>query len=282
MVEFLVVLIILFLLILIAFRALVENAKVAKVQGELTEMEQGARVTLDMIVKDILLAGYGMRIDGTTVDGVLPNVPPFNFDPDVNPNGIVTFRNDAITIRANTYDVCSDLADNMPQPSSEIKCEDVTGFVEGDWCIIFDQTGAWDIFVITNVQESDHLQHNPPPNYHEKFSKAYQVVDETRIVKISEIRYELDSDTGQIIRTVNGGDSYAVARNVEDLDFDYFEDAAPTVSFEPTTYDDRMRIRDVKVSIRTRTPNIDLGLKDHRRYTLSTRMSPRNLDMNGD
>ena len=46
--------------------------------------------------------------------------------------------------------------------------------------------------------------------------------------------------------------------------------------------DDRKQIRDVEISLRTRTSNMELGLKDHRRYTLTTRISPRNLIMNGE
>ena len=282
LIEFLVTIFLLVVLVLIGFRSLVENAKVAKAQKEIVVMEQGARTTLDMIVRDLLIAGYGMRIDDVIVDGIVPNVPPFNFDPDENPDGITTFRADAITLRANTMDINTELADDMPQPSSELKCVESSEFVDGDWCIIFDKTGAWDIFTVTNVQESNHLQHNPPPNYHQQFCKAYKVEDHPLVVKIHEIRYEFLANTGEIVRTVNSGDPYTIARNVEALEFTYYDNSFPPTAFEPRTYSDRRIIRDVGIMIRSRTAHRDLGLKDYRRFTLSTTVSPRNLPLNGD
>ena len=90
------------------------------------------------------------------------------------------FRPDTITLSyiPNTYSQTT-ISQSMPTPSAELKVTDqpncpadagnLCGFKEGMDVIIFDQSGNFDIFTITNVQDAAaHLQHRG-----QDLSKAY-------------------------------------------------------------------------------------------------------------
>ncbi|HEU5359790.1 MAG TPA: PilW family protein [Candidatus Deferrimicrobiaceae bacterium] len=84
----------------------------------------------------------------------------------------------------------TELAASMPQPSSELKVVDAGGWQAGDIAIIFDDTTA-DVFQVTAVQASNHLQHNPQGLFSGSFSKAYG--EGSTVAKISYAGYYIDT-----------------------------------------------------------------------------------------
>jgi prepilin-type N-terminal cleavage/methylation domain-containing protein len=158
-------------------------------QPEVADMQQRLRVGTDRLYNGLIVAGAGVY-SGSAV-GALGNffapVLPYRAGPlDIDdPARGVYFRDDAITIFhvPTTASQCT-IRDKMPQPSSEVKvnaepgcpAEDpLCGFEESMRVVIFDDTGSYDIFTVTEVQsDALHLQHRPPINPAD-FSKAYDV-----------------------------------------------------------------------------------------------------------
>lgn len=87
------------------------------------------------------------------------------------------------------------VADSMPSTSSEIKAVDPAGFQVNMIAIVFDSTNA-DVFQITEIQNSNHIQHNPAGIFgmaNKDFSKAYG--EGSTIAVINYSGYFIDSTT---------------------------------------------------------------------------------------
>jgi hypothetical protein len=259
------------LILLLIYANFFLNHRVYDVQSEIAAMQAEARRVVDYVHRDTLMAGYGCRFQGSRVDAIHPG------DPD---DPYAEYTDDRVALRYNDLDVYTHLSDNMPQPSSEVKVEESDGFHEGDRCVIFDDTGASDWFIVTEVQYSDHLQHKPPDNP-EDFSKAYKVTDNTIIVRMSEIRYFHEPDTGVVYRQEGIGTPRPVAHDIEDLVFTYYDDSVPPMAFTPTTAADRARIRRMEVSVVARTQHEHRDIQKHRFYRVSTEIVPRNVTLEG-
>jgi Tfp pilus assembly protein PilW len=248
------------------------NQKVYDVQSEIAAMQGEARRVVDYVHRDTLMAGYGCRFDDSRVDAIHPG------DPD---DPYAGYTDDRVAFRYNDVDVSTPLRDNMPQPSSEVKVEGTAGFQEGDRCVIFDDTGASDWFIITEVQtDARHLQHAPPINP-EDFSKAYKVADNSIIVRMSEIRYFHVPDTGVVYRQRGVGTPRPIAHHIEDLVFTYYDDSVPPLEFTPDTAEERARIRRMRVSVIARTEHEHRDIRDHRFYRVDTEIVPRNVTLEG-
>ena len=128
----------------------------------------------------------------------------------------------------------------MPQPSSEIKVnaqpgcpanDELCGFQQGMRVVIFDDTGAWDPFTITNVQTSSlHLQHRD-----DDFSKRYTTG--AQITQIAMHTYYLATNTETETYQLRHYDGYnrdeAIAENVVGLSFEYWGDPRPPMLLKP-------------------------------------------------
>jgi hypothetical protein len=140
-----------------------------------------------------------------------------------------------------TASQCS-IRDQMPQTSSEVKVnaqpgcpanDPLCGFREGMRCLIFDDTGAYDFFTITEVQSSSlHLQHN-----RDNFSKAYgpgavitQVWTDTYYLLAN-----AQNNTYQLMHYDGDGTDAPVVDNIVALDFSYLGEAQPPELRRPVT-----------------------------------------------
>lgn len=116
------------------------------------------------------------------------------------------------------------LSDTMPSVSAEIKVVDPTGFQEGMIAIIFDSTCA-DVFQVTEIQESNHLQHNPEGIFgmqNKDFCKPYGEGSTVSLINYS--GYSIDATTDpahpRLMRAVpkdNVLTPEIVADDIEDL-----------------------------------------------------------------
>jgi prepilin-type N-terminal cleavage/methylation domain-containing protein len=215
-------------------------------QPEVSDMQQRLRVGTDRIASRLLVAGAG-TYSGSAV-GALNNffapVLPFRAG-SLNPDSArgVYYRTDAISLLTvpTTPSQCT-IRDKMPQPSAEVKvnaqpgCPEkdaLCGFHEGMRALIFDDTGSYDIFTITAVQESAlHLQHN-----RDNFSKSYdvgayitQVETDTFYLEVDQAsqRYQLMHYDGALTET-------PLIDNVIGLRFDYLGEASPPTLRKPVT-----------------------------------------------
>jgi hypothetical protein len=129
------------------------------------------------------------------------------------------------------------IRDAMPANSAEIKVDPqpgcpandkLCGFKEGMQVMIFDETGTYDVFAITNVQdEALHLQHKGVT-----FAKSY--AENANIAQVASYTYWLKTntvaETFQLMRYDGYQTDLPIAENVVGLAFEYFgEPAAPAI-----------------------------------------------------
>jgi prepilin-type N-terminal cleavage/methylation domain-containing protein len=168
------------------FSLLSPSTTTYKAQPEAADMQQRMRVGTNALSQDLVMAGAGTYSGlavGTLLSYFAP-VVPYKLGTFINDiaDG-VTYRPDAITIMYVPQTAAqTTIREAMPQPSSEVKvnaqpgCPNIThdalcGFEQGMRVVIFDETGAYDPFTVTQVQDDAlHLQHRD-----DNFSKSYQL-----------------------------------------------------------------------------------------------------------
>ena len=185
----------------------------ARSQPEVADIQQRMRVGSDTLFKELMMAGAGPYFGART--GSLLNF----FAPLVprrmglkNADGRAVYKSDTLTLTyiPNSYSQTS-IAQAMPPQSAELKvtyppnCQvpkELCGFEVGMTVIIFDDTGHWDVFTLTQVQDdAAHVQHRGQGlNYsYEAGSTITQAVSNT---------YYRNAATNQLmrVRRVQHGD----------------------------------------------------------------------------
>lgn len=207
----------------------------AQAQPEVADLQQRMRVSTETLFKELVMSGAGPYQGATTgslVNFFAPILPrrTGRITPDPT-QGPASFRPDAITLAyiPNSYSQTT-ISNSMPPNSAELKVfkipscpkgDELCGFETGMNVIIFDSSGHFDTFNITNVQDSaGHLQHRGQDLNHE-YSPGAQV---TQIVSNT---YYLNRTTNQLMRYDGGNEELAIVDNVVDLRFDYFGDPNP-------------------------------------------------------
>jgi type II secretory pathway pseudopilin PulG len=244
LVEMLVATAIMMVVVAGVFAALNPSQGSYQTQPEVSDMQQRLRVAVDSLSKDLLMAGAG-TYSGTllgALDNYFAPVTPYRLG-GTSPDAAGTFRSDAITlIYVETSAAQTTISDPMPQPSAELKvnaqagCPSgdlLCGFREGMMVIIFDDSGSWDPFTITQVQgPALHLQHRG-----QVFSKAYPAG--SYIAQIGFHVYYLLADDSTETYELRHFDGFqtdqAVADNVVALNFQYFGDPQPPALKKPVT-----------------------------------------------
>ena len=213
----------------------------AQAQPEVADMQQRMRVGSETIFRELVMAGAGPYqgpVTGSLLNFFAPILPRRTGRTDADPTrGTASVRTDAITLSyiPNTYSQTT-ISQAMPPQSAELKVFDqancpkgreLCGFEIGMQVIIFDTSGNFDTFVITNVQDSaGHLQHRQQPlNY--PYAAGAQV---TQIVSNT---YYLNRTTNKLMRYNGADEDIAIADDVVDLRFDYYGDPAPPLFPKP-------------------------------------------------
>ena len=221
-----------------------------KTQPEVSDMQQRLRISVDTLQKDLLMAGAGTYSGSRvgTLGNFMATIVP-DREGNITPDPPGTFKctttfceslgaSDAITILyVPPTSAQTTIRDAMPANSAELKVDpqpgcpsndELCGFKEGMQVMIFDETGAYDVFSITNVQTSAlHLQHKGV-----QLSKAYD--ENASIAQVASYTYWLKTDTAaetyQLMRYDGYQTDLPVAENIVGLAFEYFgEPAAPTL-----------------------------------------------------
>jgi hypothetical protein len=202
-------------------------------------MQQRMRVGNETLFKELMMAGAGPyqgSNPGTLLQFFAPILPRRTGL--TAPDPPTTFRTDAITLAyiPNSYSQTT-ISRSMPTPSSELKVtrqtncpedtRDLCGFDVGDSVIIFDESGNFDTFTITEVQDqAAHLQHRG-----QTMSHAYDAG--AHITQIVSNTYYLDRTTNKLMRDDGGGTIVPLVDNVVDLRFQYFGDINPPTKPDP-------------------------------------------------
>jgi hypothetical protein len=209
----------------------------AQAQPEVADMQQRMRVGTETLVKELMMAGAGPYqgpVTGTLVNFFAPVFPRRigRLDPDAS----TVFKDDTITLSyiPNSYSQTT-ISQAMPNVSAELKVtpqpncpasgDALCGFTDGMDVIIFDQSGNFDLFTITKVQDdAAHLQHRSQ----EDLSKPYDVG--ASVTQIVSNTFYLNRVTNQLMRYNGGADAtsdIALVDNVVDLKFEYYGDPLP-------------------------------------------------------
>ena len=216
-------------------------------QPETSDMQQRMRVGVETLYKDLIMAGAG-AYSGTAV-GSLGNyaasIVPMRrgFD---TPDPAGTFKcttpfcssldaSDTVTIMyVPPTSAQTTISDPMPNVSAEIKVDAqsgcpsndaLCGFKEGMVVLIYDDSGAFDTFQITKVQDAAlHLQHRGT-----QLTKAYDA--SANITQVAAFTYWLKTDTVaetyQLMRYDGWATDLPIAENVVGLAFEYFGEPNP-------------------------------------------------------
>lgn len=223
-------------------------------QPEVSDMQQRLRVAADTVQKDLIMAGAGTYSGFMvgTLDNYFAPILPHRVGT-ISPDPAGSFRANAlcptkcataITIMyvPNT-NAQTTIRDDMPTPSAELKVHqqpgcgqddrDLCGFYDGDRVLIFDPSGAYDIFTITNVQDNAlHLQHRDDKFTQKYYSGAWITKVESHTYYLSEVPA---TNTYQL-RHYNGYQTdLPVADNVVDFRIEFFGDPLPPQIVRPVT-----------------------------------------------
>ena len=213
-----------------------------RVQPEVSDLQQRLRVGIDTMQKDLVMAGagtYNGESAGALSYFIAPIMPYRAFgEPPDSVQGTY-FRDDVISllyVPPTPSQTSISLA--MPPKSVEIKVNaqpncppdkgyELCGFSQGDQAIIFDASGNWDMFVITQVQDQAlHMQHR-----NDDFSVKYEA--SSALTQVTSAMYYLKSDdatkTYQLMYFDGWNVDLPVADNVVRLRFQYFGDPQPPV-----------------------------------------------------
>jgi type II secretory pathway pseudopilin PulG len=144
-------------------------------EPEVSDLQQRLRVGVDALQKDLLMAGagtYAGEMAGALSYFIAPVMPYIAFGDATDPSKGVYFRDDVISlVYVPPTPSQTTIQQEMPPKSVEMKVneqpncppvkgEELCGFDPGDHAIIFDESGNWDMFTITQVQDpAVHMQH---------------------------------------------------------------------------------------------------------------------------
>ncbi len=226
------------------------------IQDDITTIQQNARASIDELTRQIRQTGYG-------VPSQFPSIYAANTNPDT------------ITLVYQARDCNTFLTDPMPQPSAELKCNDVTCFEDGQDCFIWEpDTNKGEFFTVTQVQTgSDHLQHNTTT-----FSRKYGA--NSIVLSLVAAKFYVDKTTDashpKLMVKYGSKAATAYADDITDLQFRY-RMRNNTILDIPTAASD---VREILISVTGRSNRADpdkTGDAAYRWRTFASSASVRNL-----
>jgi hypothetical protein len=211
-----------------------------RTQPEVSDMQQRLRVAVDALQRDLVMAGAGTY--SGSINGALDNY----FSP-LLPHTVGTLvpgspdqpNPAAITIMyVPPTNSQTSITTDMPNESAELKvaaqpgcplADQLCGFDVGMRALIYDPSGAYDIFTITQVQDNAlHLQHRD-----DKFTTSYS--SGAWITEVASHTYYLNQAEHRLYYYDGYLTNLPLVDNVVDLRFDYFGEPMPPVLRKPVT-----------------------------------------------
>ena len=239
-----------------------------EVQSQVAAMQQNLREGMEVLSRDLRLAGYGIPA-------------PVSIPTNLIDNGVTSIRSlypvdntagpDSVYIMY-LYDMDANqppttITSLMPDESSEFNVDSVTGFWDGDLCIITNGSAA-DMFQVTQVQGGAlKIQHNPggsaraynEPGGHNTFPPGGYGSGST-LAKVRFLRYYIDSTTDPtrptlMVDRMGSAAPQPVGDSIEDMQLQYLLDTdgdgvADAWSDNPG---DPAQIRQVRILLIART-----------------------------
>lgn len=216
---------------------------------EISDLQQRSRVANDRLFSELMMTGAGPYqgpVRGALVNFFTPIMP--RRVGRLAPDPVDAFRTDTITLAyiPNTYSQTT-ISSPMPNVSAELKVtnqpncpagRELCGFEEGMEVIIFDTSGNFDMFTITQVQDAAaHLQHRG-----QDLSYPYDTGASVTQVKRN-IYYWCrpggdrvcpeDGNASQLRLYDGANTDVALVDHVTGLTFEYFGDTNPPMQPKP-------------------------------------------------
>ncbi len=228
----------------------ISNKQSYKVQEEMGRLQENARFAMEMLIRDIRMAGYSGCADditkiNNTLNGGDTNTNLFsmndavegsesaaNWQPSNSTHVVadILAGTDGITVRYLDPAGIS-ISEAMPNVSAQLKVTTVGDLQEGDIIALSDCSSA-DIMEITQIQTaSSHLGHNQGNvaaprvgNATSNLSKSYG--EDAEIMRFIARRYFIgDDDKGPaLFRVHNGGSAEEIIEGVQNMQILYGED----------------------------------------------------------
>jgi hypothetical protein len=213
-------------------------------QPEVSDMQQRMRVGVDVLTKDVIMAGAGVYMGASS--GALTNyfaaLMPYRVgDLQDDPAAGVFYRTDTISLmyvpptaaQTGVNQVFGNGNSQEIDVNAQLNCganvhTQLCGFTNGMRVLIMDTDGTWDATTITNVQnEALHLQHS------DKLSGSYDsggAVITQMAAHTYYLKTDLASNTYQLMHydgTAQEGADSPIVDNVVKLQFSYYGDPQP-------------------------------------------------------
>jgi prepilin-type N-terminal cleavage/methylation domain-containing protein len=222
-------------------------------QPEVSDMQQRLRVGADTLYKDLVMAGAGAyqgSSSGSMIFFFAPVMPFRQGTLNDDPPG--TFRDDIVTImyvppttaqtslkrkNGNSLTNSSEIFVN-PEPGCPAD-DPLCGFSEGMTMLMYDESGNYDTWTVTQVQESGQLklQHNNDKIQY----PGYNSTDDNpgfppaKIVQANYFEYYINAATNQLMFYDGSlNPDVPIADNVVGLKFEYYADPQPPAWVSPT------------------------------------------------
>lgn len=265
LIELLIALVISSILIAALYRTFVGQQKIYGVQEQVADMQQNVRVAINRMMSEIRMAGFG------SVGDVLSQVGGVNgFTDVILPNA------NALTI-VGGFRQMSTLAANAAGGQNKITLANETAASEFD--------GAAQRYISIGGLQSNTVQSRAGAVLTlDKHLRATYPVG-TPVFKIHAITYGIRNDGGVLVlfrdlypnTAITRRDT--VAENIEDVQFEYFDDANPPNQLALPIADPGI-IRMIRVTVRATTKMADPDFKGgdgFRRRTIASNIQIRNM-----
>ena len=285
------------------FAAFKSQQKSYLIQNQVAEMQQNLRATMDIIARDIRMAGFGFKAGRIAYwDG--------NGNANIDAFSIFNNNPDRIDLVYADASVTTSISAPMPNPSAIFKVDSTTGFEPNDLVIITDGDNTTLVQITHKNAFASTLQHNPsspvnPPGGNNTIFPDGGYGIGNKLYKLKYMSYDIDrSDPDHPTLRVDpdgpvGAGAYQpLADNIEDLQVVIiFADGHEANTYDDTDGDntnDYDKIRSIRISILARTDRQDPdfngqrpAIEDHaggdpdhyRRRLLSSIIRVRNLGL---
>lgn len=220
--------------------------------GNALQAQQGVRMALDKIQRDLMNAGIGLH----------DLVAPFA--------AIEQRADGGIMIRWNGTGRVELLDQDVATGTRELPMADTTGFSPEQYVVVTDSAGNAQMLSVEEVQADRLLAY-------ETSAFNFQVANGASVSSIVQSQYWVDSSSGTptLWRQLDVQAPQPMAMPTQALSFVYLDDSTPSAPFTPTTIVERMRIRAVEVTLTVDAPNARVLDGTLPSYTLRARAVPR-------
>ncbi|HYP27582.1 MAG TPA: hypothetical protein VE262_12765 [Blastocatellia bacterium] len=298
------------------------NQRVFVTESGVVEMNQSVRTAIDMLTRDIQAAGVGLPVANGNLaaifcsdgeDGVPDSMMMLNGEPfapvarlDDRAAGSAEFFLDFPSDVVGTgngsgqqfsYSYIDSDGKAQTRPIYKAFASDPRRY------IVYDEQNAMTFFLTNDGQQVGNgdikIQHNPtlnPPSvFGTVLTESEPNYDDSYVTMLgSTVGYTLDPATGELLRTENMTDWFAITRGIRDFQIQYRvilrnpvtnaieEEVVDNPGVDRTasnTLTSRRNIRSVIITIDAETPDVPPGNPSYRRVTHRFEVTPRNLNL---